>query len=234
MPNFTNSDIELILNDPLAHSLDDLRIRTIKLIENVKLELKIEDNDTRVKVFHELKNINQSLLANLTFQRSIFINSNYWIAYFHSVPNEIDMNNFYREIDVLNRFSGFYGQFSVYESRIRHFQVAIDKNACSGGTATFDSVANWLLKKTNLKNYQSFCELLRLTRNTIHNNGIYRPTNNQNTQIEFNGTTYYFYANRPIDFADWKFLIIVSNNLLDMFYDLVNTNIIKDIESIND
>lgn len=234
MPQFTDSDINLISNDPLAHSLDDLRIKSLEIIEKLKFDLNIAETDSRIKVFHELKNINQSLLANLAFHRSIFINSNFWTAYFQSIPNENDMIEFYREIDVLNRFSGFYGQFSIYESRIRHFQIAIDKNACNGGTAAFDTVIKWLLKKTNLNNHLTFCELLRLTRNTIHNNGTYRPTNSQDAQIEFAGTTYSFLINRPIEFADWKFLIIIANNLIDLFYDLVKTDLIKEIVSIHD
>jgi hypothetical protein len=234
MPIFSNSDIDIISNDPLLHTLDDFRIKNLETIQNLKRVFSFGDNDIRIKVFHELRNINQSLLANLTFHRSIFPSKDYWSAYFHAIPNDSELKDFYKELDVLNRFAGFYGQFSIYESRLRHFQVELDKVACEGGLANFDSITNWTLKKLDLKEHLPFCELLRLTRNTIHNNGIYRPIKSQNAEIVFNGKTYNFIVNKPVDFVDWEFLIIISNGLHDLFFDIVNCSLIKEKASITD
>jgi hypothetical protein len=213
MPIFSNSDIDIISNDPLLHTLDDFRIKNLETIQNLKRVFSFGDNDIRIKVFPS---------------------KDYWSAYFHAIPNDSELKDFYKELDVLNRFAGFYGQFSIYESRLRHFQVELDKVACEGGLANFDSITNWTLKKLDLKEHLPFCELLRLTRNTIHNNGIYRPIKSQNAEIVFNGKTYNFIVNKPVDFVDWEFLIIISNGLHDLFFDIVNCSLIKEKASITD
>jgi hypothetical protein len=52
------------------------------------------------------------------------------------------------------------------------------------------NIYQWLLTKLNLWNYLCMLHLLRLMRNTIHNNGVYYHRKNLKEIVSYNGKTF--------------------------------------------
>lgn len=116
--------------------------------------------------------------------------------------------------------------FSSLESSMRIFLRALDPFACNKGTAEFESIYVHLLKKLNLEQYANLLKLLRLIRNTIHNNGVYFDRHGRDECLEYDGAIYKFEVGKPVELGDvWQlFLFNLVPDILKMVIHIVNSN----------
>jgi hypothetical protein len=113
------------------------------------------------------------------------------------------------------------------ESDIRTVIRAIDPSACAEGKATFDSCQRWLLARVPaVAGYADFIKLLRLMRNTIHNNGIHFPYDGQDASITWAGQIYEFKVGKPIEFTGWSFVVLVGQHILELLRTLTTDPVV--------
>ena len=98
---------------------------------------------------------------------------------------------------------------SVFESGLRRVVRAMDAGACANGGAAFESIYKWLFKRLRDSGWhypggeeESFLDLFRNLRNTIHNNGVFWARDGSDHTVVWRGTTYDFphgkkSSNRP-------------------------------------
>lgn len=222
MPQFSHQDIRLVIDDPTILALDDLRTRTASIAADLQRENGWEDLDLRIAALHRIKNVAQTLLAHLVFQRAIFSSPEFWQAYFDSVPTPEDFQNHLRESDTLLRFGAIQGAFSAFESDVRSFVQSIDPAACREGRAEFASVMEYLLARAPAADgFRPLIALLRHVRNTLHNNGTHRAPNGADPDVLWKGQTYEFRDGVAVDFIDWPFVVARLDDLLDFILNLV-------------
>lgn len=222
-----------ISSDPIALSFDDLRQACDMSISALKSTFGWPDADRRIEGIHRLRNVFQSTLALFAFHRVIFPTKDFWTTFFVALPTSAEFEDHYKECDVLLRFAALHGQFSAFEADMRAIVFALDPTACAGGTAQFDSVARWLLARVKSATPSAdFIELLRLTRNTIHNNGVHRPTSGKNTSVSYGGTSYAFTVGQPIKFVNWPFVVLVGRGLLELFEAIARDPVVACLASV--
>jgi hypothetical protein len=129
--------------------------------------------------------------------------------------------------------------FSIMESRFRLFVVAIDRTACNNGTAPFSNIYHYLLTEINKKEYEVVLDFFRLIRNTVHNNGVYLPTNNPKPRgLTYKGITYRFEYSEPVDYNRHSSELIfyeITPDIINMFEDIIlNSERILSIPHIED
>lgn len=124
--------------------------------------------------------------------------------------------------------------FFAIESGMRLLVRTLDSKACSSGSAEFKSIYSFLLKKLKLKKYETLLDLFRLTRNTLHNNGMHLPTSGKNTLISYKGKSYVFEVWKLIDFVTWKFLFDLSEDIREMIREILENNEIVQFAIIPD
>lgn len=107
--------------------------------------------------------------------------------------------------------------FSILDSRFRIFLRELDPEAASNATVEFLSVYQALKKRLPSFSVDSdtLIDLLRLARNTIHNNGVYFHPNMKDRRITYKGEAYDFLAGQPITFVNWEWLL---DRLEDTYY----------------
>lgn len=95
--------------------------------------------------------------------------------------------------------------FGAVESGFRLLLRALDPSACSGATAEFKSVYECLLTTKLGRGRQDYAllDLLRLTRNTVHNEGVHFHKSGRGTVLSYKGVDYSFQHGQPIEFATW-------------------------------
>jgi hypothetical protein len=233
MVQFTDFDTIRNAADNVPILLDDVRVSCDLILNDLRAAYGWSDEDWRMVTVNRLRNVIQSALAVRVFQWVIFPNDNFWKTFFEGVPSPNQMADHFRELDMMARFAALHGMFSALEADVRTIVSRIDPNACGGGKATFDSIVKWLLARaTSAAQYFDFIEVLRLTRNTIHNNGVHRPTNGQNVTIQYKGKTFLFVVDQPIDFAGWDFVAFVGNEILGLLRTLVTDQAIVGLPSV--
>jgi hypothetical protein len=107
------------------------------------------------------------------------------------------------------KFGFLHKLFSTIENTSRLVLRALDPYAANNATSSIYSVWRELFPRLTAQtaNPADLLTLLRLTRNTIHNNGVYVSKHQQDEQITYKGTIYDFTHMKPINFVNWSFLI---------------------------
>ena len=75
-------------------------------------------------------------------------------------------------------------------------------------TADLKPLYEHVLKVVDLQDHSPLFDLLRLTRNTIHNNGVHRPRSGKDETVEYDGRSFNFEVGKPLawlgeDFVPW-------------------------------
>src|SRR5690606_35296236 len=95
-----------------------------------------------------------------------------------------------------------------FENAVRSLLRAVAPGAAKNGRAEFKSVCECLFR-THLRFPEvdlALLELVRLTRNTIHNEGLHSPPNGMPAAVEYKGVTYDFPTGGPVEFVTWQFV----------------------------
>lgn len=177
--------------------------------------------DARITAFSKMINLFNSVELALTIVSKYLLDLNWWKA--TNIP-EYAARHYVKEFRSFLKIGFVHSLFSATESSLRLFLRTLDPTACDGGTGSFKSVYDCLLR-SNLSTYSSesikTLDLLRLVRNTIHNNGVYFARNGRDTPITWRGELYEFRHSTPIDFVTWKFLLEVSDATRSVVYTII-------------
>jgi hypothetical protein len=173
-------------------------------------------NDIRLTIYSRLRGIQRSTALSFIFMEDHLAEPEWWRSLSHDMMWSLPMNEI--EIDsILPRVFDDYMSFqtvafvqglcSAVESSFRVFVRAMDPTACNNGNAEFMSIYEWLMRELGLQNYLPLLNLLRLIRNTIHNNGVYFHPAGQTDSVDYRNIFYEFqYGNPPPLKNVWKLL----------------------------
>lgn len=195
-------------------------------------------NDTRLTTFSKIINVSNSVQLSLAFAGQHLLDSSWWRTNTTSgIPNRKDLQALVTGYIDIAKIGYMQLVFSAIESGFRIFLKALDSSACNAGTGEFKSIYDCLLKsklKTPIKNSIELMDLLRLVRNTIHNNGVYFHKSGQNQSITYKGKTYNFVQGNAVDFVTWDFLINIVADSVEMIENVVSSPEIAAVTSIAD
>jgi hypothetical protein len=97
-------------------------------------------------------------------------------------------------------------------------------------TAELKGVYAHLLKVVGKQQYEPLFDILRLTRNTIHNNGYHLSKRQIDETIQYDGRTFAFRHAKPITHADEEFILKwLIKKLCEAHKDIVRTGVIRAI-----
>lgn len=105
-----------------------------------------------------------------------------------------------------------HGLSITLETTLRNLVRALDDSACGGGQAPYESIYKWLLKRLSLHTDENIAllSLLRLLRNTNHNNGVHIDRKGKDYIVEWQGKDYSFNHGEPVDLVYWPFLLEIA------------------------
>ncbi len=190
-------------------------------------------HDARITVFSKTINVLNSLQLALTFISKHLLHKQWWDSIATKNIPDNDKQIYVNEFANLTKIGFIQGVFSAIESSLRLFLRALDSAACKGGMSEFKPVYECLFK-SNLSSSPrdgiEFLDLLRLIRNTIHNNGVYFHPSGKNVSINWKGNTYNFDQGQPVDFVTWEFLIDISDALRQLLLEVVEDS---NLQSLN-
>lgn len=127
--------------------------------------------------------------------------------------------------------------FGEIENTSRQLLRKIDPAAANNATADISGVFRALCSRIGHTPTESeeLLELLRLSRNTIHSNGVFYPKNQQDADVVYKGKTYHFTHTKSVDFLSWKFLIDRLDDVRELFTAIIsNSNILGIADEIAD
>lgn len=174
------------------------------------------DHDARITAFAKLINVLNSLQLAFAFVSKHLLHKQWWDAIARTPIPDVAKQVYVNEFANFTKVGFIHALFSSIESSLRLFLRGLDPVACNGGMSEFKSIYDCLfnskLAKAPTEGAQ-LLDLLRLVRNTIHNNGVYFSPRGGTVTLNWRGQTFEFKQGVPVDFVTWEFLIQVSDSL---------------------
>lgn len=182
------------------------------------------EHDARITAFAKLINVLNSVQLAFTFASKHLLHKQWWDAVARTPIPDGDKQVYANEFANFTKVGFVHAMFSSIESSLRLFLRALDPGACNGGLAEFKSIYDCLFSSklaTAPTDGTQLLDLLRLVRNTIHNNGVYFSPRGGTVALNWQGYTFEFKQGVPVDFVTWDFLIQVSDSLRTLLRQVV-------------
>jgi hypothetical protein len=129
--------------------------------------------------------------------------------------------NYYNNAFV--KFTFMHKLFGGMENTFRQLLRKIDSIAANNATADITGVFGALCSRIGSKPSGSdeLLKLLRLSRNTYHNNGVFYSEKQTDDDVTYKGKTYHFTHGKPVDFLNWNFLIDRLDDARELFLAII-------------
>ncbi len=124
--------------------------------------------------------------------------------------------------------------FSAIESSLRIYLRTIDPNVCNNSRGEYKKIYDNLLNRLNLQEFVPLLDLFRNIRNTIHNNGIFLPPNNEDVVVEYKGKKYHFKVGQVQMNTSWSDILFLVTETIEMIRCILINPIIKNLPDMND
>ena len=179
----------------LINTIESLQFSILGKISQITLfhQHWIENKDIRYSIYNRLNNILISTKLSLIFIETHLKNPIWWNSNFIEIkPEEMENSLLIYEGWLKHHFGS--SLFIQTENFSRCILRSLDPEVCNNSTSEFINIYNCLLSKVGLGDPESkiLFNLLRLIRNTIHNDGVYRNRNSKNELVIYKGIEYYF------------------------------------------
>jgi hypothetical protein len=151
-------------------------------------------------------------------------------------PSQDNLEVMKKAVDSYWIYSAFILLFSSLESSIRTIVRAVYAGDFDDGRGNFKDICIRLLQ-SNFSKYECLLELLRLGRNTMHNNGVYFPEKKgDDRQVTYKNITYDFIDGQIVRYGDLSKLLFfdIAPDMLTMINDIVNSPSVSNLSQIID
>lgn len=191
------------------------------------------EHDARITAFSKFINVLNSVQLAFTFVSKHLLHKPWWEAISRAPIPDTDKQVYANEFANFTKVGFVHALFSTVESSLRLCLRALDPVACNGGTAEFKSIYECLFS-SNLSKAPAggaeLLDLLRLVRNTVHNNGVYFSPQGAAVTLNWQGKTFEFKQGVAVDFVTWEFLIIVSDSLRALLLEIVEDANLRNVK----
>jgi hypothetical protein len=204
MAKFDQNDHARVENDPVILGLEQARVGFEQL--EAQLKAKSGPQDGRTQAANRIRSVIQSAMTFRIVNQTVLPSASFWEMFFGVIPSSHDLTSYICEAEVATGFIAFQGMFSALESDLRTLLRALDPG--NAGTGDFYGLSKAIMVKApSVAGFDDFLNLLRLVRNTVHNNGTYRPKQPGDRTIVYGAKTYVFSDRQPVKFVGWTFII---------------------------
>lgn len=224
----------------LVQRLENVRNHAVETRNDLRLVYEhLPLNDPRVVVARHLKAIASSCYLSAIYLSDSLSYGQWWALQFRQ---PIDRATTQDEVDdyfAVMTWNLLILGFSLFEAGLRRVVRAMDPAAVGGGTGPFKSVCSWMLRRLRTTgwsyvNADEFLDLLRLLRNTIHNNSFHYPPDGRAVSIDWKGRVYEFRPGESIDFITLEFREQAMIELVELNRSIMLAPAVKALPIIGD
>ena len=157
--------------------------------------------------------------AHLQLFRGYVQHLGWWNQFTQNMTAEL-LEALKSEADSPYRFSVLHTNYSQLEEHLRRITAVFDP-AFMSKPQTIAASHGHLMKELGLQHYTNLFWLSRLVRNSIHNNGYFRPDRGGDQDLLWAETTYEFRVDRPILWLSWHFIAAHITDLCEAMAQIV-------------
>lgn len=230
-------DSKLII-ESLNQYINNLR----HIRQDLETEHKWSKDDARLALFAKLMNVSEHVMLGYHILREELNDKNLWDKWQKKGCLEVDVpedttiesaiSHSLIQFELMLRSSLLQNTLYQLEHSFKQFIKKIDINACNSGNTEFKNLYDWLLKKTEMTELIPLLDLMRIIRNTSHNNGYFFPKNNKSVKIKYKEKIYYFEVGKAPEIANTEFYVTLLPDLTNLLRNLVTSELILNYHTI--
>ena len=154
----------------------------------------------------------------------------WWSDRFDSLGEE-KLESSRKEFAIMVKWFSFHGVAMAVEETLRAIQRA-DSDRFKSKRPSIASITEAILDVADLTEHADLFRLTRLTRNTIHTNGIYLPDYGGDEAIEVNGEAHAFTVGKVLAWFTDKKLVWFFGQLLAAMDELIRTQPVSTLAAV--
>jgi hypothetical protein len=224
------------IRDEIERIVDDHYQPRIQTLKQARSVLSSNALHQQLHCFRSIRDELYSTRLSLIMIEQCILQEQWWTATHEIVPKFDVRNHMLECYHTTIKDSIFNRMFAITEHTFRHFVRLIDPKACGSGTEQFWKVQKYLLSKIGSRTADddALLELARLTRNTIHNDGLFYPKDNKPRKVAYKGTHYEFKIGQPITFFEWEFVVIMAEDVSALLHKVVtDPSVVGALKTVN-
>lgn len=172
-------------------------------------------HDARREFFVTVQVILESAQLSYVFMRDYLTNATWWDSNANKV-SDAKIESTLKEQAIMIKWYSFHALAVATEETFRAIAQSTQSTFPIKGYRSYKSVYSKVLEVLELQKYESFMDILRLARNTLHTNGIYSPEQGGDQQLSYAGELFSFERGQPLAWFDDKRLVWFARNIIDV------------------
>lgn len=162
--------------------------------------------------------------------RDHLTSDNWWDERLSGVSEDKRRSVLY-EYAVMVKWFLLHGLFMAVEETLRAVhRAAPDIFPVEGKFRTVAKITASVLNRTQLQNYKDLFRLTRLTRNTIHTNGVFLPDEESDEQVQYAGETFVFEYGKVLLWLNDQRALWFVEQLTDTLHQIVRSDAVARLE----
>jgi len=219
---------------PFAQILTHARAVKLGLEHRIALQARahpqwVTTADARAIGLQGLWNVLRFAELSLFFIDRYLDDPQWWTEFRGSEPSIRQVAFEYTAYSQGSKFGVFHLGAAAFENTTRALLRAVAPGAANDARAEFQGVYTRLLR-THLAfpdEDLQLLELVRLVRNTIHNEGLHRPPSAKPASVSYRGVAYVFPESGPVEFATWLFVVDRVSDLADLLDRVIQSETVR-------
>lgn len=185
-------------------------------------------HDARRECLAIIHTITENAQLSYIFIRDHLGKSDWWNVTMNSSVSESRIDSVVKEHAIMIRWYSFHMLVMTIEDTLRSIYTCDKETFSIVGYINFKKIYTRILEVLKLTEYLDFFEILRLSRNTLHSNGLYSPEDGNDRQFTFREEDYRFEQGKPLEWAtDQRMIQIFKVSVEIMLKIIKSSEVIK-------
>ena len=188
-------------------------------------------HDARREVLISIRTIVENALLNYIFIRDYLTEESWWPEKLSEVTMDKKLSGV-KEQTIITKWYLFHAVTMTLEETLRSVVRSASITFTVSSTAEFQSILRHALKVANEHQFLPLFEILRLTRNTLHTNGIFFPKNNKDVEITYQAERFAFEVGQELKWLVEEALVWLLERVREAVVTIVRNPIVASIDRV--
>ena len=198
-------------------------------IYKTKYPNRIDCNDPRTNLLTIPINLTLAGIVNLKLSMSNLMQTHFWKNEFGNELQNSEITSINNEQSKFYRYGLFMFLVSNVENSFRSIEPLLYQDDVIYTHKPFKKVCDRILQKiysdeSDLNEQIKLFNILRALRNTVHNNGYYRPHNNESTSFTLDEKEFLFNVGEIVDYFGYKHICFLFEKLYHVIHNITTSD----------
>lgn len=166
--------------------------------------------DARTTSLSKLESVLHASLLSMLFVGQHLTDREWWAGTMGTTPDDDHIEAYVNRYTEFSKIGLIQATFSSIESSIRLVLRRFSPDTYKRLRVDFRHICYFLIDefmREERQHYRAVTDIMRLIRNTVHNNGVFSPKSGRDVRIWYRDELYVFQAEQVVNFAEWELLL---------------------------